>query len=72
MACAAQQLFNHLVGKRQQVRRHVTARRLGGLEIDDEFKSGRICDRKLADLRAAGRFAPARLRSIQEYQVRAP
>ena len=58
-------LFDHLVGAHEQRGRERDVERLGGLEIDDEFKSARICDRKLADLRAAGCFAPARLRPIK-------
>jgi hypothetical protein len=30
--------FDHLVGEREQRRRHVEAKRLGGLQIDDELE----------------------------------
>jgi hypothetical protein len=45
-------LFDHLVGSREQRRRHIEAERLGGLEIDDEFISAWILDRQVARLLA--------------------
>src|SRR5262249_38037850 len=45
-------LFDHLVGKRQQRWRHVEAERLGGLEVDHEFKFRRLPTRKPRGLRA--------------------
>ena len=38
---AAKTLFNHLVGNRKYARRNDEPKRLGGLQIDGEFKLGR-------------------------------
>ena len=38
-------LIDHLVGAREQGRRHVKAERLGGSHIDDEVELGRLHDR---------------------------
>src|SRR4029453_10012349 len=37
-------LFDHLVSARLHRRRHANAERLGGFEIDDQFKLGRLHD----------------------------
>src|SRR6516165_6744166 len=46
-------LFDHLVGARQQRFRDCEADRLGGREIDDEIKFGRLFDRYITRLRPA-------------------
>jgi hypothetical protein len=40
-------LFDHLVGKREQGRRHVDAKRLGGLEVNDQLELGRLHNRQV-------------------------
>jgi hypothetical protein len=37
--------FDHLVGAREQRRRHVNSERLGSLHIDDQFEMGWLFDR---------------------------
>ena len=49
---ATSSLFDHLVGGRQQGRRHRDAERLGGLEAYNEFKFGWLFDGKIARLGA--------------------
>src|SRR5713101_1094839 len=39
-------LFDHLVGAGEQRWRHNEAKRLGGLEVDDELELGGLFDRK--------------------------
>jgi hypothetical protein len=46
------QLFDHLVGVREQRRRHVEAERFSCLEIDDELVFGRLNHRQVARLGA--------------------
>jgi hypothetical protein len=40
------ELFDHLVGARDQRRRHVEAERPGGLEVDNQLELGRLHDRQ--------------------------
>jgi hypothetical protein len=43
-------LFDHLVGERAQLERHVEAERLGGLEVDHQLELGRLRDRQVGGL----------------------
>src|SRR5262245_64680696 len=45
-------LFDHLVDAREHSRRHLKAKRLGGLEIDDQLVTGRRLHWQLGRLRA--------------------
>jgi hypothetical protein len=45
-------LFDHLVGRGQQTRRHFKAERPGRLQVDDELEFGRLQDRQIRGLRA--------------------
>jgi hypothetical protein len=47
-----QPLFNHLVGAREQRRRHGEAERFGGLHIDRQLKFGRRLHRQVRGLGA--------------------
>ena len=44
--------FDHLVGGGEQLRRHVQAERLGGLEIDHQLDLGRLLHREISRLSA--------------------
>ena len=46
------ELFDHIVGATEQQRWHVEVQRLGGLEIDDQFKLCRRLDREVGRLLA--------------------
>ena len=43
-------LFDHLVGEREQARWHGDAERLGSREIDNELEFGRLLDRDITGL----------------------
>jgi hypothetical protein len=45
-------LFDHLVGGYKQSLRHGEAKRLRGLEVEDQFKCGRLQHRQLGGLSA--------------------
>ena len=45
-------LFDHLVGAQQQCWRHGQAERLGGLDIENCLKTGRLLDRQVGRFRA--------------------
>ena len=45
--------FDHIVGATEQQRWHVEVHRLGGLEIDDQFKLCRRLDREVGRLLAS-------------------
>jgi hypothetical protein len=47
----AASLFDHLVGKQLDRRRHVEPQCLGGLHIDDKLEFGRLLDRQIGRLR---------------------
>jgi hypothetical protein len=55
-------LFDHLVGEREQRRRHLEAKRLGGLEVDDELEFRRLQNGSslgFSPLRIRAAYAPA-------------
>src|SRR5262245_25360883 len=51
-SAAKSRLFNHLVGAREQRRRHVDAKHLRSLEIDHQLELGRPLDRQVRRLSA--------------------
>jgi hypothetical protein len=48
--------FDHLVGDREQCWGHLQAKTVSRLQVDDEFESRRLDDRKVAG------FSPLRMR----------
>ncbi len=49
-------LFDHLVGERKQLRRHIETERLDRLQIDDELEFRRQQNRQIGDHRAFKNF----------------
>jgi hypothetical protein len=54
-------LFNHLVGDREQRRRHMEAERLGCNQVHDQVELGRLLDREVCRIFALEN--PARINS---------
>jgi hypothetical protein len=52
-------LFDHLVGKREQLRRHVEAERLGDLEVHDQLYLHHLLDRQIFRSSSSSRNAAA-------------
>jgi hypothetical protein len=57
--------FDHLVGTREQRRRHVEAECFGGFKIEDGFVFGRLHHRQIGDLLALEN-APLGFRAMQK------
>jgi hypothetical protein len=51
-ASVRSRLFDHLVGGNEQRLRHGQTERLGGLQVDYQFKFGRLLNRQIAGLGA--------------------
>src|SRR5262245_16849554 len=49
--------FDHLVGDREQLGRHVEAERIGGLEVDHQFEFGGLLDREVGRIGAVENLA---------------
>src|ERR1019366_6415027 len=50
---AAHRSFDHLIGELLKMQGHVEAKRLGGLEVDDQLVFGRRLHRKFTRVRSA-------------------
>jgi hypothetical protein len=60
MRCSKRQLFNDLVGAREQRWRHIDAEHLCCGQVDDEIKLGRPLDRQIGRLSASRGDSPFR------------
>jgi hypothetical protein len=50
MQCSKPQLFDYLVGQLLKMQGHVEAKRLGGLQVDDQLELGRLQHRQGANV----------------------